>query len=380
MKQNVRRGWRKLLFVSVMIFAAFTLTAKDAFSADYIPDPVLVGTVDVVPPVTKEVIVDLTATPKSGFVPLSVAFSCTAEAEVHYADEIWAQPPQGSVEETKPLYKKVPVPAEDIKIPVLDEPIRELGIYTFTATAVHGGVTGEGSVTVTVKPCKASNKTVTTSISYGIDLAKDKMQNIITAAPMITSASLSASGNFSKKTSEKCCNLASSPVEVKEYSGAASIKGNVTFNIPGWSWKFVAIDHQKKLYKVKIDITAGPELSLSPSGTLGISGTDDPCGSSSVQIAGSMAMKVELSFGAHADCEYAVWKSGGQWRWEGKVEVKAEVSASTDAGASVTYPLPNGPGSGKFYSGDLDGTAIASFTLGSWDFSKSASVTILKGT
>jgi len=136
MNQNVRRGWRKFLIGAVIISAVVTLIGKDVLVADYIPDPVLVDTIDKNPPVTKEVIVTLTASPTEGPTPLKVAFTCTATAEIHYADEIWAQPPQGSVEETKPLYKTVP--AKITKEPA-DQILKKIKTHTFTATAEHGG-------------------------------------------------------------------------------------------------------------------------------------------------------------------------------------------------------------------------------------------------
>ena len=140
----MRLGVRKLLFVSVMIFAAFTLTAKDVFSADYIPAPVLVET----SPKTITVTVNLTASPTEGLAPLNVTFTCTASAEVYYI-ETWAQPPQGSVDKEKEITETHP--AKITKMPVLEEPISEPGIHPFTATAEYEGVTGEGFTTVVVK-------------------------------------------------------------------------------------------------------------------------------------------------------------------------------------------------------------------------------------
>ncbi|MBA3065848.1 hypothetical protein FP828_05110 [bacterium] len=174
MKQNMRLGVRKLLFVSVMIFAAFTLTAKDVFSADYIPDPVLVETVDV-PPVPVGVTVELEASPDKGFAPLSVAFTCTATAEIHYADERWAMPPQGSVEKIVPLYKKVP--ANIIEQPI-DLTIYETGTYNFTAVAEYQGMQAEKTVTVKVKNCLELQAAVDTA-EQEYEIATAKVQKAL---------------------------------------------------------------------------------------------------------------------------------------------------------------------------------------------------------
>ena len=103
----MRRGGWKFLIGAVVISVVFTFIVKDTFAADYIPEPVLIEVTPLNPPVTEEVIVDLTASPQEGFAPLEVTFTCTAEAVIHYADERWALPPQGSVTRTEPLYETV---------------------------------------------------------------------------------------------------------------------------------------------------------------------------------------------------------------------------------------------------------------------------------
>ena len=146
MKQNTRRSVREFLFAMVIISAVFTLITKNVFSADYISEPELIDTEDVNPPIPVWVSVKLTASPEKGLVPLEVTFTCTAEAEIHYADERWAMPPQGSVENVVPLYKTVS--AEITKCPddqILMEPWTS---YSFKAVAEYGGLQDEDSVVV----------------------------------------------------------------------------------------------------------------------------------------------------------------------------------------------------------------------------------------
>jgi hypothetical protein len=246
------------------------------------------------------------------------------------------------------------------------------GDYTVTLDVDCGEEHASSVVQVkaTSSSCQASDVVTTTEVSYGIELAKNKIQTLINAAPMISSASVGANGNFSKETSEKCCQPDDpAPVEVNNYSGTATLEGEVTFNIPGWSWKIEEVEPIDGLFKVKGEISFGPELTLSPSGSLEISGTDDPCVSShNVEVTGSIDMDVELSCGVHGELNYAVWQQAdGVWLWEGTVAAVAEVIAEGGVGASVTYPLPDGPGTGSFHADPLMGRQEVSFTLGSWN-------------
>ncbi|MEA2065483.1 MAG: hypothetical protein U9O65_00025 [Thermotogota bacterium] len=114
--------------------------------AEYIEEEQLVRTEPVNPPEIR-VNVELTVSPTEGSAPLSVSFTCTAVAVIHELDEIWAQPPQGSVEDIRPVYKTEP--AKITEMPK-EQILTKIKTYTFKATAEYEGETGEGFVTVTV--------------------------------------------------------------------------------------------------------------------------------------------------------------------------------------------------------------------------------------
>jgi len=136
-----RSGW-KLISAATVASGLLAFIVASSF-ADYIPEPVLIRT----SPKTITVDVNLTASPTEGLAPLSVTFSCTATAEVYYI-EVWAIPPQGSVEKEKEITETHA--AKIIKMPD-DQILEEIKTYPFKATAEYGGVTGEGFATVVVK-------------------------------------------------------------------------------------------------------------------------------------------------------------------------------------------------------------------------------------
>ncbi|PKN00298.1 MAG: hypothetical protein CVU78_01685 [Elusimicrobia bacterium HGW-Elusimicrobia-2] len=161
---------RKCGFIAVIIFVIFFFSARDSFTADYIPEPKLVATEPVDPPEPVAVDVELTASPDNGPAPLPVTFTCTATAEIHYADERWALPPQGSVEQVIPLYKKVPA---NITSQPADQTLKKVKTYTFKAEAEYQGLKGQDTTKVVVNnyqcTCPAfSNRRVYTTIFHNI--------------------------------------------------------------------------------------------------------------------------------------------------------------------------------------------------------------------
>ena len=100
-----RSGW-KLISAAMTIASILTFSYRNIF-AEYLSAPELISIEPVVPEEVVAVNIDLTVFPTEGLVPLEVTFTCTAKAVVHYADERWAMPPQGSVTRTEPLYETV---------------------------------------------------------------------------------------------------------------------------------------------------------------------------------------------------------------------------------------------------------------------------------
>ncbi|OQA91174.1 MAG: hypothetical protein BWY26_01123 [Elusimicrobia bacterium ADurb.Bin231] len=99
------------------------------------------------PEVVDHVEVTLVVEPTSGPVPLSVKFTSTAKAVIHYADEVDENEGGGSVDPREPLYKDKELTPKKPD----DQTIKDPGTYTFTATAKYGGKEGKATVTVVVK-------------------------------------------------------------------------------------------------------------------------------------------------------------------------------------------------------------------------------------
>ncbi len=109
------------------------------------PPPAYCEIVPIVPEKVVKVIVTLEANPTSGAAPLSVKFTSTAKAKIHYEDEYDDGTEGGSFEpEPDHHYKYKDVTPK--KPP--DQIIKEPGVHNFTATAEYGGVKGEATVTV----------------------------------------------------------------------------------------------------------------------------------------------------------------------------------------------------------------------------------------
>ncbi|PKN00300.1 MAG: hypothetical protein CVU78_01700 [Elusimicrobia bacterium HGW-Elusimicrobia-2] len=139
---------RKFLIGAVTVASIFICLFIESGFAEYLSAPELIAIEPVVPEEVVGVDVKLTVSPTTGFTPLPVVFDCTATAEIHYANERWALPPQGSSERLEPLYKTV---AANITEQPEDQTIEKIGIHSFTAKAEYEGATGQDSVTVIVK-------------------------------------------------------------------------------------------------------------------------------------------------------------------------------------------------------------------------------------
>jgi len=142
MKQNARFCARKFLIGAVAVFGILTFSIRSGF-AKYISEPELIET----SPKTITVTVNLTASPTEGLAPLPVTFTCTATAEVYYI-EVWAQPPQGSVNKEKEITEMYTAKITEQPKPATQVLMKPNHTYTFTAKAKYKSATGQDSVTV----------------------------------------------------------------------------------------------------------------------------------------------------------------------------------------------------------------------------------------
>jgi hypothetical protein len=254
------------------------------------------------------------------------------------------------------------------------------GMITVTATCG----TSSASTTINVaEGCEVSPFIDTETVSYGVHLAKAKLKQLARRAPMIRDIDLEVEGGITREISEKCCNPCDpEPVKVRKYSGSVSADVTVSLNVPGWDL-YLEVE-LPNIYRVTVDAYLGPTVSLAPSASLGVSGTDDPCEPPAcIDVTGSLGIGVTAAVGVTIDVEYYFFEvEEGVWKVKGTVGVSAEISASTNVTGSLEYKgdgcTPSG-GSGCVSYGDLKGVGEVSFQLIGWDFSKSIELTFLEG-
>jgi len=231
--------------------------------------------------------------------------------------------------------------------------------------------------------CEADPITTTISIAFpSVGFLTDKIETVAETAPMISEMSLSVGASFSVEEGEECCEEDNKkpPVGYKKYSGTVNASLSVSLNVPGWDWRLNS--QWQGLYRVRAQISLGPQITLGPSASATASGKaydGDKCKSCiTASVEGSI--DVEISFGGTISCE--VWAFEGGWfEISGSFELHAELAVGTSIGASGQTELPPCPIdlSGSISYGSLTGTATAGVEVWGTGISFSKSVTILNG-
>ena len=231
--------------------------------------------------------------------------------------------------------------------------------------------------------CEADPITTTISIAFpSVGFLTDKIETVAETAPMISEMSLSVGASISVEEGEECCEEDNKkpPVGYKDYSGTVNASLSVSLNVPGWDWRLNS--QWQGLYRVRAQISLGPQITISPSASATASGKKydgDKCeGCITASVEGSIG--VEVSFGGTIGCE--VWAFEGSWfELSGSFELHAELAVGTSIGASGQTELPPCPIdlSGSISYGSLTGTATAGVEVWGTEISFSKSVTILNG-
>ncbi len=231
--------------------------------------------------------------------------------------------------------------------------------------------------------CDADATTTTISVAFpSVEFLTDKIETIAETAPMISEMSLSIGASLSVEKGEECCEEDNKkpPVGYKQYSGTVNASLSVSLNVPGWDWRVNSL--WQGIYRVKAQISLGPEITLSPSASATASGKTydgDKCKACmTASVEGSI--EVEVSFGGTIGCE--VWAFEGSWfELSGSFELYAKLAVGTSIGASGQTELPPCPIdlSGSISYGNLTGTATAGLEVWGTGISFTKNVTIFNG-
>lgn len=259
---------------------------------------------------------------------------------------------------------------------------------------IPGESFGEGDVTCTTcnyvkysEPtvdsadcCKASNlvTTVSKSIPGEIESLANSLASAAEAAPMIDDMEFTFSGELSVKMGEECClpDPCADPVDYEEYGVAISVGVSVTLNVPGWDWEFEQM--WNGVYKIKAEISLGPEITLAPSATASVTGKkyDGDCeGCLTFNLKGEIGLTVKFQGTVECTITLEIWP---YWDWT--VGAHAELGVSTSINANGYYKCCTCSGKGGCVGyGGLEGSAGISFSFLGYDLSFGWSVTILPG-
>lgn len=220
----------------------------------------------------------------------------------------------------------------------------------------------------------ASGITETWSVSLPkTEYLSDWLDSVASRAPtFIRSISFDIQGTVSRQTGQKCCSSipTDGPSSYEKYTGSVSAKLNISLVVPGTSWVGNYSGTTPVEYYLGWDVTLGPSLTVTPSGTASASGilyANTNCGGCiTTTVNGTCTVK--LSYGATASVFGRIFESG-QWY---SIDVNATISivgsASVSGSAAGTYSYGEGCPTAGFYGG--------SFNLGSCDVGFTATGTI----
>ena len=211
----------------------------------------------------------------------------------------------------------------------------------------------------------------TVAVGYDASVFENAIDGFFSHCPgnFIKDITITVGTEGSKETGQECCPTTGAPDNYAKYSGSVSAKCSVDVVVPGWSWDGGYGGTTPFLYLIDWNATLGPTITLTPGGTIALSGktTDPDCGSCFTgSLNGSCGLALKL--GATASATVQLFESGHWYSVNDTFTVDISGEASTSASAGGQYSTGTDCGT--------SGLSGATFSIGGVDLTGTAQLTV----
>jgi hypothetical protein len=211
----------------------------------------------------------------------------------------------------------------------------------------------------------------TVACSYDASLFETPIDKFPAAAPggFIKDVTITVGAEGSKETGQECCPSTGAPDNYTKYSGTLSAKCAVDVVVPGWSWVGYENGTDPFYYIFVWNATVGPTVTLTPSGTITLSGktTDPDCGGCfNAALAGTCGLNFKL--GATASVTVELFETN-HWYTVNDTFI-ADLSGDASTSASIGGQYSTGTDCGT------QGLSGATFSIGGVDLTGTAQLTV----